>query len=127
MQLNGHELIVLATTLGLGGVAVSLAAKLLKKVAKGHLDQDIHKVVLALTAVASGAQYFQQLHATLPPTVLGISGASIYGVSQLVYRASTWTTGALGKVQAKADGAPARVQIVPETSETPATPAQATF
>lgn len=76
------------------GVVVALVAQGVKK--SFRLDEkdtklakaSIHAVVLAATTLAGYAQYVVQFHSKLPVDVLGISGASIYGVSQVVYKFS---------------------------------------
>jgi hypothetical protein len=103
MQLTGHELILFIEALTACGIAVALLAKVLRWAFKGHLDEDIHKVVVFLSLVAGYAQYFDQIHTILPPYVLGVSVPAIYGVSQLAYKIAKATTALLNKTQAAAD------------------------
>lgn len=125
MQLNGHELIIFLSTLSGSGLGIYVAGKLLKKVSRGHLDNDIHKVVITLSAIAGYLQYADQLHAVLPPYFMGVSVSSIYGFSQIAYKVIEWSIDRLTRVQA-AETAPAL--SIPVTTETPlATPPAASF
>ncbi|HEX4774843.1 MAG TPA: hypothetical protein VH234_04980 [Candidatus Saccharimonadales bacterium] len=100
MVLSTHELLALvAATLG-GGLGVTLVAHLFKNVFKLESSAVIHTLVVALSAVAAGAQYVQQIHSSIPPVVLGISGPAIYGFSQIIYRYTGYGTSFLGKVRA---------------------------
>ena len=74
----------LATLLG-GGVAVTLAAQAIKRVFGLNSGHVIHLMVVAVSVLLAVAQYLIQNKAKLPVEVLGVSGATIYGVSQFVY------------------------------------------
>jgi len=95
MQLSTHEILVLLGSVLGGGVAVSLLAQAVKK--SGLVKDLVHIFVVALSAIGAVAQYLVQYHSKLPVTFLGISGASIYGVSQLVYNWSKTANGFLAK------------------------------
>ena len=102
-----------ATLLG-GGVAVTLIAQAIKRIfglSSGHV---IHLMVVAISLVAAAAQYVLQAK-QLPLEVLGISGTTIYGVSQFVYNESGYLKNLVGRVQINL--APA---TVPLASATPA-------
>ena len=104
MQVSTHEIYVLIASLFAGGVGVSLVAQFIKKVAKMQTDHLIHLMVLGVTGIAAAAQYIIQYHSKLPASVLGVSTASIYGFSQLVFKYSKYTNGFLSKVYSKETG-----------------------
>lgn len=90
MQANGHQILVILASLLGGGVGVSLFAQLLKKVFKMKTNAVIHTMVIAISVIASVAQYILQLKSQLPPVILGISLTSIYGISQVVFKYSQY-------------------------------------
>lgn len=92
-------LMILATTLG-GGVGVHLFANVFKKLFKLKSSAVIHTMVVALASVAAGLQYVQQIHAVIPPVILGISGPAIYGFSQIIYRYVGYASDFLSQVRA---------------------------
>lgn len=127
-----HSLVVVLGTLLAGGVGVHLAANILKKFFGLKSSSVIHTLVLALAAVASGMQYFWQIHSSLPPVILGISTTTVYGFSQIIYRYSGYTSDFLGKVKAYNDSiapqpASASLNAVPAEVVSASEPAPANF
>ena len=106
MELTSQAISLFLVATGAGGFGVFLVAWVLKKTLKNHLDNDIHAIVVVLSALAAVAQYFEQIHATLPPYILGVSLASIYGVSQVIYKVSKFSGTLANNVQKVADTTP---------------------
>lgn len=130
-----HNLLLTLGTLLAGGIGVHLVANLLKRLFGLKSSSVIHTMVLALAAVASGMQYFWQLHSNLPPVVLGISTTTVYGFSQIIYRYAGYASDFLGKVNAyqasvaPASQAPVSMPPVPAevVAEAPASTPAASF
>lgn len=122
MVLNGHEIIILLTSILGSGAGVTLFAQLLKKLFRLKVSSVIHLFVVAITAIAAGAQYVFQLK-SIPPDVLGISGPAIYGVSQFIYKDSKYVKDFLLAVAAKSaiTGSTAAPSSSTVTTPTPST------
>lgn len=113
----------LATLLG-GGVAVTLIAQAVKKVFGLDSSHVIHLMVVAVSIVLAAAQYVLQSK-NLPPEVLGVSGATIYGISQLVYNEAGFAKTLLSRVQISvAPAAPALATAAAGAEQAPAAPAE---
>lgn len=101
---NSQILTLVISTLG-GGAAASLVTQILKKlgiklnVIEKEADTVIHTLSLAVSGVATVAQYVIVLSAKVNPEVLGISGPAIHGVSQAVFKYAQAATKLLGKFQ----------------------------
>jgi hypothetical protein len=86
MVVTGHTLLVLLLVIFGGGLGVNITGVIVKRLFGIKSGTVMHTVILAITAVYSTAQYILGLHSQLPPEVLGVTGTSIYGWSQVVYR-----------------------------------------
>jgi hypothetical protein len=104
MQLDNETLLKLLAVMISGGVGVSLVAQFLKKQLGLKTNAVIHTVVLVLASLAAFAQYFQQIHSQLAPSILGISTATIYGISQLVFKYASYGSAFVSKVNAYNQG-----------------------
>lgn len=112
MVLNGHEIISLLSLILGGGVAVNLVAQGIKKTFGLKTDWVIHTMVVAITSVIAYAGYILSMK-SLPPDVLGISGTSIYGVSQLLFKYGRYALSFLNEVQSE------RKNKTPAVADTP--------
>ncbi len=82
-----------------GGVLVVLLAQGIKRVFGMNSEHAIHIMVLLVSGAAALAQYILNFRG-LPVEVLGVSSASIYGISQAVYKESKYAIDLLNRVQA---------------------------
>jgi hypothetical protein len=82
-----------------GGVLVVLLAQGIKRVFGMNSEHAIHIMVLLVSGAAAIAQYILNFRG-LPVEVLGVSSASIYGISQAVYKESKYAIDLLNRVQA---------------------------
>lgn len=125
-----HALPYVLSLIGIGG-GVVIVSQLIKKLFGLNSSHVIHLMVVAVSIVAAAAQYVLQLK-NVPVEVLGISSASIYGLSQGVYKEAKYVSDFLGKVNAynssqntsaQADAAVAAVTDPAQVAtETPAAP-----
>lgn len=99
MELTSELLaVLLAGTVG-GGLAVNLAAYLAKKWWGLDSDGVLHTITLCFAALATVAEYIMVLKAQLPPQVMGVTGGSIYGFSQAVFKYAKIVSKFLTEVQ----------------------------
>jgi hypothetical protein len=107
-----------------GGVGVVLLAQGIKRVFGMNSEHAIHAMVLLVSAAAAIAQYILNFRG-LPVEVLGVSSASIYGISQAVYKESKYAIDLLNRVQAanKAKDVTASSVVAPAVSSPVVAPA----
>jgi hypothetical protein len=99
MVLDNETILKLLGVMIASGFGVSLVAQFLKKnLGLKTSNTVMHTLVVALACVAAFAQYFEQIHSQLAPTILGISSATIYGVSQMVFKYASYGTSFVNKI-----------------------------
>lgn len=125
MQLTTHTILVLLGSVLGGGVGVSLVAQAVKKLGKMESEKLIHTLVVAVSLISGAAQYVLQYHSKLPTAFLGISTASIYGFSQLVFKGSKYANEFLGKVYtSNATVTPATSNVSAASTDVVSTPTE---
>jgi hypothetical protein len=98
--------------IAVGGSLVTLIVQGIKKTI--HLDEKeakwataaIHAFAIGLSGLAAIAEYFTQIHSTLPKSVMGLSTAAIYGVTMVVYNFAKLAETDVETVQAIATAPP---------------------
>lgn len=100
--------VVLGTLVATGGIGVFGFMKLFKKVSKVDADHILHLVTLVVSLAGAVAQYVLQLKGKLPPEVLGMTTATVYAASQLVFNTSKsldgWLSQHYGQVESVLTG-----------------------
>jgi hypothetical protein len=120
MQLDPETLTQFLLVMAGSGVGLVAIAQVFKKTLRRFgVDSDavIHTVVIALAAALGALQYFQEFHAQLPASVLGVSTVTIYGFSQMIFKYGTYALNFLNRVSAYNQSQAAKQEDVNKTGE----------